>query len=111
MFVYVAENITICLMIIVFALGMVGIWELIKDPLPGDEEKQALLRQIKEMEAQSQQQRRAIFAEITEIPDPNSRSEQVWEKTNPGRSKPGRQPDPVGTFSALIKGKDECLSI
>lgn len=79
MFACLTENVSICLVIVVSTLLMCGVWKMIKDPLPGDQEKQVLIRQMREISVRSQRHTRAILAEIAGWTEQNRRADHKEE--------------------------------
>jgi hypothetical protein len=68
-----AENIFVCLTILLSTLLLYGFWKLINDALPGDREMLAYLKCIRAMKAQTDQQMRQVIAEIAGLAVQNHR--------------------------------------
>ncbi len=53
-----------CLVIVVSILVMCSVREMLSAPVPGDQEKRALLRHLRKISARSQQQKRALLDDV-----------------------------------------------
>jgi hypothetical protein len=68
-----AENIFVCLTILLSTLLLYGFWKLINEALPGDQEIMAYLNRARAMKAQIDQQSRQTTAEIAGLAVQNHR--------------------------------------